>query len=294
LVLVTLVVAAVGSAAACGLSVTGSAEQGPDPGADGGTSGSSGSSSGDPSPDPFDGSFAEDSGPPILTDAAPNTSCSLGDAGVGLSCNGVCVDPNRDRMNCGKCATACEAAQACEGTCVNVATTLKAFRVQNPCTGGGLNGYCNCSSNVQTKEITLEGTAGKTYLLQVRMRGVVEQKGFTSSPTSGGATGTNAAFFIQSGNPRNDDWTQLQLDVTSPVGRFYLNSGESGHNYSDVFDYIAPIRALAGTKLVLRLDPFDGFQSPAENNQNQNITAPGLAFYNGELVQLDIVSVSAL
>lgn len=287
-----LAVATVGTVVACGLSVTGSADDGASSGA---SSSSSSSSSGGPSPDPFDGSFVEDSGPPILTDAAPGTSCLLGDAGVGAtgtSCNGTCVDTSRDRRNCGTCGTVCDPAAACEGTCVPVAEALKGWRVELPCTGSGAFGYCDCPDNRVTKEITLTGTPGKSYRLLVRFRGVVEQKEIVGSPTSGGAVGLNATFFVQNGNPKNDDWTLLQLDVASPESRFYLNRGASGHDYSDVFDYIGPITVAAGTKLTLSLEPYDRYQSPARSNSGANLTAPGLAFFNGELVQLDVVSAT--
>jgi hypothetical protein len=286
-----VIAAAVASVVACGLSVAGSATESPSE--DGGTSSSSSSSS---SGGEADGSMGriEDSGA-VPTDAPPNTSCALGnDGGTGLSCNGLCVDPNRDRSNCGGCGIVCDVVAACEGSCVNVATGLKGMRVQLPCGPGGTFQFCGCSQTPVTKEITIEGTAGKTYLLNVRMRGVAEQKGFTGGPASGGAVGMNSAFFITGGNPRNDNWTLLQLDIASPQKRYNMNAGESGNDFSDPFDYVAPITVASGTKLTLTIGAIDDKQSPAENSQGQQVSAPGLPFYDGEFVQLDVQGATAL
>lgn len=93
-------------------------------------SGSSDSSSGDGStPDSGtpDTSVADTS----VTDTGPDApSCTA----PAIDCDGTCVNPQTDAMNCGACGTACTAAQECmAGTCTALCTTPTPDRCDTTC-----------------------------------------------------------------------------------------------------------------------------------------------------------------
>jgi len=217
----------------------------------------------------------------------------VADGGAGTLCNGVCVASN-DRANCGGCGVVCDPAAACESTgCVTVANAAKAWRVEVACTGG-IGNFCDCSSATRSAPIMLTGTPGKTYALALRVRGVVEEKEHVANPAPGNAVGTNGVFFITGGNPKNDNWNVYRLSIASPAKVHYFNNGTSGHDYSAIIDYTATVVAAAGAPLTLEANPIEDRQARGKNQQGTDLTAPGLANYNGQFVQIDVASVTLI
>ena len=228
-------------------------------------------------------------------DAADGGSCARADGGAGLLCNGTCVDPTTDHDHCGGCSP-CAGSAACEsGTCVPVAIVLEGFRHEQPCTDGN-RPFCGTSKTVTNKSVSLTGTAGKTYALVVRVRGVVEQKTINGA-TAGGATGTNSGFFVVGGTPAGgvDKWNTYSLAIAAPATKVFFNAGASGHTYSDCVDYLATVQAAANTMVTFTCDPGDALEAPNLDQALRPIVIPGIApapqAFDGQFLQLDVQSV---
>jgi hypothetical protein len=88
------------------------------------------------------GTFPGDS---AMDDTAPDGSCPAGE----ILCEGVCVDPDTDRLNCGGCGNRCEATERCvAGECVCAAGFIECGGVcvdpnidRRHC--GGCNNQCD-------------------------------------------------------------------------------------------------------------------------------------------------------
>ena len=176
-----------------------------------------------------------------------------------------------------------------------MASGLDTMRYELPCLDS-LSPYCYAGSPPAPKSATLTGSTGKLYALTVRVRGVVEQKAY-SSAVAGSATGTNAAFFITSGAYAGDGWNSYKLNVSSPAMTAYLNSGASGHDYVDAVDYTTTFAAAAGSTITLDSDSTDSYiVKNRDDATGAAIVIPGVKpapqAFNGQFVQIDVVSVS--
>lgn len=213
----------------------------------------------------------------------------------GLVCAGGCVDPSSDRDNCGGCGAKCQGWAACEGTCVDVAAALNGTRHEIPCTNDASPACSNAPSPADAV-VTLTGTAGRTYTITARFRGVLEQRGYDND-TPGGAAGENASFFTSGGTSTNggDTWNVYDLLVASPSTTFHLNSGTSGHTYADRIDYTVSFQPKAGSTITIHADSVDLAQARNRDMNGALILVPGVAPYPapfyGQFVRLDVVSV---
>ena len=134
------------------------------------------------------------------------------------------------------------------------------------------------------------------YALALRVRGVVEQKSY-SSVVAGTAAGTNAGFFIASGNPGGDGWNAYLFKVSTPPMAAYLNKGSSTHEYVDGIDYSVTVAAAAGATVTLDSSSSDSY---IVKNRDQTTGAaiviavikPAPQAFNGQFVQVDVESVS--
>jgi hypothetical protein len=239
-----------------------------------------------------EGGVTVEGGGPIEGDAGP---CALGDGGAGVLCGGKCVNTARNHENCGGCGLACPKSSACDGACVVVAKTLEGMRYEIPCMDNPLGAFCNGGSPPPAaKTITLKGTTGKSYVIGIRVRGVVEQNSY-SGMTAGGAQGTNAAFFVFDGAVTNDNWNTYSLAVSSPAKTAFLNSGATGHAYVDGIDYTARLDANAGATITLSSASIDSLIAKNLDQAGTPIVIPGIppapAAFKGQFVQVDVETV---
>ncbi len=238
-----------------------------------------------------EGGVAIDGGP-IDGDAGP---CALGDGGAGVFCGGKCVNTARNHDNCGGCGLACPSSSACDGACVVVAKALEGMRYEIPCMDSPAGAFCNGGSPPPAaKSVVLTGTTGKSYVIGIRVRGVVEQNSY-SGTTAGGAQGTNAAFFVVDGTVTNGNWNTYSLAVSSPPKNAFLNSGATGHSYVDGLDYTARLAANAGATITLSSASIDNLIAKNLAQAGTPIVIPGIvpapAAFNGQFVQLDVETV---
>jgi hypothetical protein len=177
-------------------------------------------------------------------------------------------------------------------TCTDVAAGLSGLRWELPC-GADLGGHV-CAATTATSMTTLKGEAGKTYNVTLRFRGVVEQRTYTGGAIDG---------YWVAGAPAQtsgDAFNIYQLGVSSPAQTFYLNAGMSSIYRCFVIDYQETIAMAAGATVTLTADAVDGHE--IENldmttDPANPIIVPGVppapAAYNGQFIQMDVLSVVA-
>jgi hypothetical protein len=148
---------------------------------------------------------------------------------------------------------------------------------------------------------TLSGSTGVTYQVTLHFRGIVEQKTYTgvdagTARTGGSGDAGNPAFFVVGGAPNGSTWNIYELDISSPPQTYFLNSGADGINYVWLVDYLAPIPMNAGAVVTLTANSVEGVetsnQAPDGGPVYVPVVPPYPAAYNGQFVQMDIVSVT--
>ncbi len=144
------------------------------------------------------------------------------------------------------------------------------------------------------KTVTFGGTPGTVHDVQIRFRGVVEPSGYT------GGTSSGDGFYVGGKMVTNSDHNVFALSVSSPEQIYYPNEGTGGH-YAFSIDYVKTIKIEGGA--TLRMTAFDSDCISGKNCQ-KDVTAscqavigpvavaPYPAVYNGNFVQMDVVSVS--
>jgi hypothetical protein len=223
--------------------------------------------------------------------APPPVDATTSDGGADGALDAI-ADAAPDAAGDSGCA-ACAASAACEtGKCVDVAVLLTALRYEQPCTLPS-RPFCGTGAS-GSKAVALTGTLGNNYDITIHVRGVVEQKTYNGS-AAGGATGTNASFFITAGTTNIDGFAVYGMNVSAPAAKVFFNAGTSGHSYSDGIDYHATIRATGGATLTLAGDPVDGAEAPNVDDGGTAIVIPGIPPapnpFDGQFLQLDVESV---
>jgi hypothetical protein len=190
------------------------------------------------------------------------------------------------------CTAKCDAWAACEGTsCVNVAQPLDGLRFEMPCNRDSSPCLLTGPTSPPNKSVTLGGTPGALYDLVVRVRGVVEQKTYNGA-TKGPATGTHPEFFVSGGTPRTDIWNVYEVLISDPAWNWFLNSGASEHQYSDIIDYNATMRVRANASIAVHVDSFDQNEAAENGSDGRPLQVPDLSLFRGQFVQFNLVSVS--
>jgi hypothetical protein len=166
------------------------------------------------------------------------------------------------------------------------AAALEGLRWTLPCSNN-FNGYCETSAR-DAKSATLSGNAGTTYDITLRFRGVVEEKTYVGGTTDG--------HWQTGGAPADDLYNIYKMEIAAPPQTYYLNAGTSGTGFCVAIDYTKTIQASAGTVVSLSADSIDGAEVDNHDEPGQPIVAPGVppapAAYDGQFIQMDVVSVT--
>jgi hypothetical protein len=191
--------------------------------------------------------------------------------------------------NVGTCA--CNAGYDGDGhTCTAVAVTLTGLRWEIPCGGDASATVCTCT-DPSPVVATLAGVSGTTYNVQLRFRGVIEQKTYTG----GTADATDPSFYV-GGADNGDTYNVYKLEVTAPAQTYFLNNGTSGIEHSWALDYTKTIQMTAGATITLTAAAKDASQIKNLDATNTPIVIPGIApapaAYAGQFIQMDVVSVT--
>lgn len=190
-------------------------------------------------------------------------------------------------------AVVCKPGEVKNGdACTNVAGTLDGLRWEMPCTAVDPVDPAHVCQTVKpaVQTATLGGAAGATYAVTLRFRGVVEEKAY--------AGGTKEDHWQIGGTPATDPFNVYELKVSDPAQSYFVNSGSSYTMHSFPLDYQKTIQVKGGSQVILSADPIDtGEIKNVDANGAPLVVAgvpPAPASYDGQFVQMDVVSVVAM
>ena len=223
-----------------------------------------------------------DSGRP---DAGPVDLC------LGVSC------PDHAQCRKGTCICDDGYEKTAAGTCVSIAASLDGLRWELPCvTPLSTAPEYVCISTVDAvTTTTLTGAPGTRYQVRLRLRGVVETKEY-----SGGTPLRPGGPVVRGGNPIDDAWNVYRLDISSPSQRYHLNQGPTGLYVCRAIDEELVVEADGRARFTLLASTVDGNRSEIRNRGEDGgaLVVPGVppapAPYDGQFIQIDVVSVTAL
>jgi hypothetical protein len=141
--------------------------------------------------------------------------------------------------------------------------------------------------------VTVFGDPAVLYQVQIRFRGVVEEKSYTGGTPVGGTR------FLIGGAPVLDTYNVYSLQVSNPPATYYLNNGASGQTRCYGIDYTVTVPMYGGSTLTLNVDSRDSIE--ISNNQDGSggspYSVPGLTIpqqpIDGQFVQMDVLSATA-
>jgi hypothetical protein len=232
-------------------------------------------------PADLDGGDAIDAPSSDANDAASSDGGSDAGSDAGDAASSDATDAGTDGD-----ASACEAGtSACA-----VAGSLSGLLWKLPCTAYESGPAC-ATTAATTESTQLAGTAGVTYDVTLRFRGIVEQKTYTSGCGDGTTT------WLQSGADNGDSFNVYKLTISSPPQTYFLNAGASNINHLFGVDFQQTVRIDAGATVTLFADAKDGQEII---NVGADGTTPVMVAgtsvtqpYNGQFIQMDVVSVAA-
>ncbi len=221
----------------------------------------------------------------LLLSASALVACG---GGAQLEC-----DPNAQMVTVnGTASCQCNPGYAGTGTvCVNVAVSLTGARWELPCLSDHSSLNCYVATAPFSLTETLGGTTGQSYLATLRFRGVIEQKGYS------GGTASSSSPWYTGGTPSSSTWNIYSLQISSPAQTYYLNNGPDSSYYCIAIDYTETVQMDAHATVTLYADSVDGLEIKNLDDATPQvpIVVPGIApapdAYNGQFIQVDVVSV---
>jgi hypothetical protein len=176
-------------------------------------------------------------------------------------------------------------------TCTDVAGSLSGLRWELPCTAGNANPALCAAAGTVSKQATLAGQSGTTYQVKLRFRGIIEPNAYSG--------GTGSGYFYTGGTASDPYANVYLLAVSQPAQNYYVNAGvvrPSNDLYCDAIDYEATIDVAGGAKVTLSANTKDALQIKNRDKAgNPYVIAdvpPAPQAYNGQFVQMDVVSVT--
>lgn len=186
-----------------------------------------------------------------------------------------------------------------------VASSLNGLRVDAPCTGTPTteNGaVCQHVMLTQSggfksvKTVSIAGTAGTTYDVTLRVRGIVEPTNI-----SGGMRSSTATFqymgmafrtepFTVGGTVQSPDYSQWHIRIASPAQELYLNDYQKSGHYIFELDYEITVPMAANTEVTL--DATDSNERQIVNYEDYALDGIPGSMNHGQFVQIDVVAVA--
>ena len=169
-----------------------------------------------------------------------------------------------------------------------VAGALDGLRWELPCIADEGGNVCTANTAApQTATITGSGH----YNVTLRFRGVIEQRTYT------GGTVADSYFVTDADTPNTGDTFNIYaLTVSSPAHVYYVNDGTSNIYNAFAIDYMETIPLDGGATATLTADPVNGAEIENLDPNNTPIVVPDIApapaAFNGQFVQMDVISVS--
>ena len=196
-------------------------------------------------------------------------------------------DPARHTPDASHSDAAADAARdaapdACE-TC-QVAGSLTGLLWQLPCSDA--NSPACTTVPTATVSATVGGATGVTYDVTVHLRGVIEQKTYSS--------GCADQSWVSGGADNGDSYNVYELSISSPPQHYFLNAGSSNITHCWAIDYEKTFRADAGATVTLDAASKDNQEIRNMDGSGQPITVTGTTVaqpYDGQFIEMDVVSV---
>lgn len=188
---------------------------------------------------------------------------------------------------------------------LDVAQALDGLRIDDPCAGTPMttNGavcphvaLTEAGGSKLSKSVTIGGTAGTTYDVTLRIRGVVEPSNIVGGTRTDSGTfeyenlSWRKVPFTVGGTVTQADYSQWHLAVGSPAADYYLNDYQRAGHYIFELDYEVTVPIAANGKVTL-----DGTDSNERMIVNYEKYAPdGIAgsMNFGQFVQIDVLAVT--
>jgi len=171
-----------------------------------------------------------------------------------------------------------------------------------PCAGGQLDSLrwelpctlpkfplCPVAENVDSDSTTMLGEPGVTYDVELRFRGVIEQKNYDG--------GVQDGYFVVGGEPDFTGYNVNRLEISDPPSTYYLNGGISGIQRCWELDITRTIPIRAGATVTLTGDATDKKQV---GNTDGTLpphpiippdVPPAPESFSGQFIQMDVISV---
>ena len=167
----------------------------------------------------------------------------------------------------------------------SVALTLSGLRWELPNTGAVDFANCLCPL-VVTDRTTAGGSPDTIYQVDVRFRGVVEKCTYLGGQNDGSA-------WQIGGLPDGSNFNVYKLEVSDPPQVFYVNAGASYDPQIYLLDFVEPIQVRGGATITLTGDSREG----VEHSNYRHYVVPGIAPapapFDGQFVQMDVVSAGS-
>jgi hypothetical protein len=222
----------------------------------------------------------------LVPDAGPPEPCG----GVPCGANATCT------VVAGAAGCRCDEGYALEGdVCAPVAGQLEGLRWELPCLGFSpdfpeLICFTRPPFAVSAR---IRGAPQLRYAIVLRLRGVLETKAYLG--------GTRAApTVVKGGAPAGDDWNVYRLEVEAPAAVWHVNAGTSGDYRCIAIDEELEVEARGGATVTLFASPVDDRRSQIRNRDGAGApliidgVPPAPAAFDGQFLQMDVVSVRAL
>lgn len=150
-----------------------------------------------------------------------------------------------------------------------------------PCTAPPNPTLCDCADS--SVAVTVGGTAGVTYDVGVRIRGVMERGSYVN--------GTANGMWYVGGATDSSILTVAALEVSAPPETYYLNQLATGGGLH-VLDYEVTLPIAGGATVTLFMSATDA----REVADSTTAVIPGVQTtpspYLGQFAQIDVVSVT--
>ena len=173
------------------------------------------------------------------------------------------------------------------GGYVSPIRALSGLRWDMQCTSPSSNGVtCSCI-DPPVISIPIPGTAGDSYEVTVRFRGIVETRAYPGSFYNDGSLWSAG---IDPENPA-DSYNIYRLDISDPPQVFYLNTVQGNYSSNSmVIDYTKTIKVNANAVIKMTARGMDGGELITRGR-----SVPGVdpAINEGQFIQMDVVSVTS-
>jgi hypothetical protein len=170
----------------------------------------------------------------------------------------------------------------------DVAGALNGLRWELRCEPGGSPRIACGTTPKAIVAATLRGSQDQHYLVELRFRGVVEEKSYTGGSNDG-------AHWQIGGAPERDPYNVYSLRISDPPQMFYLNRGRSFRSECLQIDYTKSIEMRGGTSVELIAESIDNQEIVNRDSDGRAIVVSGVPpdpkVFDGQFIQMDVLSV---